>query len=135
MSKWCATSFLLRLEREEEPDQWKQLDVGVFDGIRSGKVEAKFWECRTPWVDYSSFFHEKRRAWKDRQPSRTLKASSISRDAFAKEASKLTRFGSTCRSTSDVTWNRDGRKMVRTHLEEGLCRTQKKLGGNDGEAG
>ena len=34
MSKWCANCIILRLERENEPEGWKQLHVGGIVGIR-----------------------------------------------------------------------------------------------------
>ena len=33
MSKWYASCIILRLEREKEPEQWKNLHVGGVDGI------------------------------------------------------------------------------------------------------
>ena len=33
MSKWFATCVILRLEKDEEPEGWKQLHVGGIDGI------------------------------------------------------------------------------------------------------
>ena len=33
MSKWCAACTVLRLEKEKEPESWKQLHVGGIEGI------------------------------------------------------------------------------------------------------
>ena len=51
MSKWHATCTILRLEREKEPEGWKQLHVGGIDGISCQQVQVlmtqllpKHWE-------------------------------------------------------------------------------------------
>ena len=33
MSKWCATCIIPRLEKDKEPEETKQLQVGGIDGI------------------------------------------------------------------------------------------------------
>ena len=51
MSKWCANCIILRLERESEPEGWKQLHVGGIDGISCQHLQVlmaqllqKHWE-------------------------------------------------------------------------------------------
>ena len=67
------------------------------------------------------------RAWQGTQPSRMLKASSISRGASAKEASKRPRFGSTWLDTSNGRWRRKGKgsgcgsRLIKTKVVSIKC--------------
>ena len=40
MSKWCATCIIPRLEKDKEPEETKQLQVGGIDGISSQHLQV-----------------------------------------------------------------------------------------------
>ena len=40
MSKWYASCVILRLEQEKEPESWKRLHVGGFDGVRCQHLQV-----------------------------------------------------------------------------------------------
>ena len=45
VSKWYASCFILRLEKEKEPESWKRLHVGAYDGI--SRQYLKFYDDKS----------------------------------------------------------------------------------------
>ena len=70
MSKWCASCvILLRLEKEKEPEGWKQLPVGCIDGISCQHLQVLMTQLFGEWQE-----HRRNNLWhgSERRPTMYL---------------------------------------------------------------